>query len=400
MSSPGHEPPTIAQVRVNPNRLPISITGSTFVIAANGFSDGPSQPLARFLLEHGARRVTTITHPLTADGPSEHRLTSVANGIETTRVRRLPNRPPWTYAFDPVVPLRPPRADVWFGFNCVSTAQGLVHRSLRRVGRVIHWNVDFVPERFGRNPLTSLYDRLDEDCCTRADGRVELSEAALLGRIKRYGLTGEVPVEVIPMGAWISETPQSDVGRLGNRRIVFLGSLVERMGIDMLISAVGLIRASGSPVVLEIVGGGELLDRLQRRVIDECLSDVVVFRGFVANFAEVLEILASASVAVAPYDVDPGSFSQFADPGKLKAYLSVGLPILLTDVPPNASELEREAGAEIITPDAQYLATRIEALLGDSDTWITRHHAAQAYAKQFDWADLFTERLARLGICT
>lgn len=370
------------------------------MIAANGFSEGPSQPLGRFLLEHGARRVATITHPLTADGPGEHHLHIVENGTERTTVRRLPNRPPLTYAFDPAVPVRPPRADVWFGFNCVSTAQGLVHRSLRRVDRVIHWNVDFVPDRFGSSVLTGVYDRLDELCCTRADGRVELSEAARLGRIDRYGLTGKVPVEVIPMGAWVSEAPQADVGRLGDRRIVFLGSLVERMGIDSLIDAVGLLRASGTPVVLEIIGRGDLLDRLQRRVIEENLSDVVVFRGFVTNFDDVLAILANASLAIAPYDVDPNSFSHFADPGKLKAYLSVGLPILLTDVPPNASELEREAGAEIIRPSPEHLAERIEAILGDADRWTQRHCAAQAYAKKFDWADLLAERLARFGIVT
>ncbi len=125
-----------------------------------------------------------------------------------------------------------------------------------------------------------------------------------------------------------------------------------------------------------------------------------MFHGFIAEFGKVLEILASGSVAVAPYDVDPSSFSHFADPGKLKAYLSVGLPILLTDVPPNASELEREAGVEIVTSDADYLATRIEALLGDVEVWTQRHRAAEAYVDQFDWADLFTERLARLGVCT
>jgi glycosyltransferase involved in cell wall biosynthesis len=376
----------------------IGIDGSDFVIAANGFSDGPSQPLARFLLERGARMVTTITHPLTADGPNEHRLHIVRNGTETTRTRRLPNRPPWTYGLDPVVPLRPPRADVWFGFNCVSTAQGLVHRSLRRVERVIHWNVDFVPDRFGHGPMTQLYDRLDAYCCTKADGRVELSEAARDGRIERYRLNEKVPVEVIPMGAWISETPQADVGRLKDRRIVFLGSLVERMGVDLLITAVGLVRSKGTPLSLEIIGGGELLDRLRRRVNDEGLQDTVLFRGFVADFSEALEILASASLAIAPYDVDPLSFSQFADPGKLKAYLSVGLPILLTNVPPNALELEREAGAEIIAPDAKHLAERIEALLDDPSTWVSRHRAAQQYARQFDWADLFADRLARLGI--
>ena len=324
----------------------------------------------------------------------------VENGTTVTRVRRLPNRPPWTYAFDPVVPLRPPRSDVWFGFNCVSTAQGLVHRSLGRARRVIHWNVDFVPDRFGRSALTRLYDGLDGYCCTRADGRVELSEAARVGRVQRYGLDDEVPVEIIPMGAWISETPQAEAGRLPARRIVFLGSLVERMGIDLLISAVGLLRDMGSPVVLEVVGGGEILDRLRRTVVAEGLSDVVVFRGFIDDFREVLEILATASIAVAPYDVDPNSFSHFADPGKLKAYLSVGLPILLTDVPPNAHELQDRAGAEIIQPDAQQLAARIDTLLGDADVWTARHRAAREYAQQFDWGDLFRERLSRLGIGT
>ena len=64
----------MTQLRARPGTSPISIAGSTFVIAGNGFSDGPSQPLGRFLLENGARRVTTITHPLMDDGPSEHRL--------------------------------------------------------------------------------------------------------------------------------------------------------------------------------------------------------------------------------------------------------------------------------------------------------------------------------------
>ena len=170
------------------------------------------------------------------------------------------------------------------------------------------------------------------------------------------------------------------------------------MGVDLLISAVALLRDKGSPVVLEIIGGGEILDRLQRRVIAEGLSDVVIFRGFVADFRKALDILASASLAIAPYDVDPDSFSHFADPGKLKAYLSVGLPILLTDVPPNASELQERAGAEIIRPTAQHLADRIDALLGDADMWTARHRAAQEYAQQFDWGDLFRERLGRLGI--
>jgi len=379
-------------------RPPICIDGSSFVIAANGFSEGPSQPLHRFLLENGAKTVTTITHPLLKDGSNEHWVTTESVGTTTKRVRKLPNRPPLTYAFDPFVPFRPPRANVWFGFNCIATAQGIVHRSIKRIDRVVHWNVDFVPDRFGSNPITMLYDRLDAFCCTHADGRVELSEAALAGRIERYALQPTIPAEVIPMGAWIADTPQTAASNLESRRVVFLGSLVERMGIDVLIDAVILLRSAGTPVVLDVVGGGELLDRLQRRVADEGLADVVELHGFIPDFDGVMRILASASVAVAPYDPDPSSFTHFADPGKLKAYLSAGLPILLTDVPPNADDLAREGGAEIVPFDSVLIAERIDALLGDPNEWAARHRSAQRYTKQFDWATLFTERLGRLGL--
>ena len=49
-----------------------------------------------------------------------------------------------------------------------------------------------------------------------------------------------------------------------------------------------------------------------------------------------------------------------ADPGKLKVYLAAGLPILLTDVPPNAQELAAIGGAEIVPADAGAFADAIE----------------------------------------
>ena len=64
------------------------------------------------------------------------------------------------------------------------------------------------------------------------------------------------------------------------------------------------------------------------------------------------ELLAEASIAAAPSDPSETTFTRFADPGKLKSYLAAGLPIVLTDVPPNARELADEAGAELVPYDA------------------------------------------------
>ena len=100
----------------------------------------------------------------------------------------------------------------------------------------------------------------------------------------------------------------------------------------------------------DIIGRGPLLDVLKRRVADLGLSTRVTFHGFVEDHADVERLIAAASIAAAPYEDDLGSFTRFADPGKLRAYLAAGLPIVMTGVPPNATELSAEAGARSSLP--------------------------------------------------
>ncbi|MEO8424936.1 MAG: glycosyltransferase [Actinomycetota bacterium] len=311
----------------------------------------------------------------------------------------MPNHPPWTFAFDPLVPLHLPRADAWIGFNCLATAQGLVRRRCGLVRRVVHWNVDFVPNRFGSGPLTKAYEWLDRSCCTQSDGRVELSSAARDGRLAAYHLDPlSCPAEIIPMGAWNQESPKAGLANLANPRIVFLGHLVERMGLPLLVGVLSRLRSLGKPVCADVVGGGPLLEDLKRWVAEQHLGDLVTIHGFVKDFDVVERILAGAAVAVAPYEVDHTSFSRFADPGKLKAYLSAGLPILLTDVPPNAGEMAQLGGASVVRPDESAFAAEIMALLSSPTEWRRRHRAALEYALRFDWETLFATALPRLGI--
>lgn len=378
----------------------VRVGGGSFVVVASGYADGPAQPLVRFLNEHGARRVTLVMHPLMAEEPSEHRLDQFVEGVvRRRRTRRMPNRPPWTFVFDPIVPVHLPRADAWIGFNCLVTAQGLVRRRVGLVRHVVHWNIDFVPNRFGSHLTTKAYEWLDRTCCTRSDGRVELSAAARDGRIAAYHLDPiSCPAEIVPMGAWNRESPKASVANLADPRIVFLGHLVERMGLPLLISALSRLRSLGRPVQADIVGGGPLLEDVKRWVAEQQLDDWVTVHGFVADFGMVERILAGAAIAVAPYEVDEGSFSRFADPGKLKAYLSAGLPILLTDVPPNAGEIAQLGGARVVRPDESAFAAEIIAAISSPAEWLRRQQAALEYALRFDWETLFASALPRLGI--
>ena len=383
----------------NPRR-PVSVLGGTFVVVASGFADGPAQPLVRFLNEHGAARVTVLAHPLVAEGPGEHRVEEFINGQRSRRrVLKRPNKPPFTYLFDPVSPFHIKRADAWIGFNCLATGQGLLRRRLGFVRRVIHWNVDFVPQRFGRNAMTTTYEWLDRLCCVRSDGRVELSSAAMDGRIAAYNLADVgCPAEIIPMGSWNQHAPKTSAVSLDEPRIVFLGHIVQRMGLPLLLDVVEILRDRGRTIPVDVVGGGPELPSLRQAAGQRALNDLITWHGFVSDFADVERVLAQATLALAPYETSEDSFSRFADPGKLKAYLGAGLPILLTDVPPNAGDLAERAGARVLPPDAVAFADAIERLVDDRTEWERCHAASLEYAHRFDWETMFSESLPRLGL--
>lgn len=360
----------------------------TFAVVSNGFADGPAQALRDHLVARGAD-VVTVFHPLTPEQGKTHVIGEYAGGRQVGERRiRLPLRPPSSFALDPFVPFLPPRVDVWFGFNPLACARGLAPRRGRRV---ILWSVDFVPDRFGAGTLpTRIYDRLDRACCRRADARVELSAAARDGRNARHGLKGEAAyAHVVPMGAWLDRVPTTEPEGYANRRAVFLGHLVERQGVDVLLDALARCR-----VAADVIGTGPLEGELRDRAA--ALGVEVAFHGYVADHREVERILSTAAVAVAPYRRSNDTFTRYADPGKLKAYAAAGLPIVMTDVPPNARELEAEAGADVVADEATALAAAIERALSSPESWRARRAAALAYARRFDWNVLLGDLLDEL----
>jgi glycosyltransferase involved in cell wall biosynthesis len=372
--------------------VPRSHGSPTFAIASNGLQgDGPAQALRDYLVARAAD-VVMIEHALAPSEGGRHRITRYEGGTCIgERTLKVPLRPPFSFAVDPLVPLWPRRVDVWFGFNPLAAARGLAARSMGRAGRVVLWSVDFTPQRFGAGVTTRLYDRLDRFCCLRANARVELSEQARDARNARYGIA--TPAEIVPMGTWLTRIPSAPADGYARRRVVFVGNLVAGKGVEVLLDALVLI-----DVEADIVGGGELEDDVRERVRRLGLDRRVRVHGFIPDHRDVERIVSGASVAIAPYAPEDASYTRFADPGKLKTYLAAGLPIVLTAVPPNAGELARDAGAEVVAYDAAAIAAAIERALASRETWRARHEAALAYAEGFDWERLLADALPRLGV--
>jgi glycosyltransferase involved in cell wall biosynthesis len=259
--------------------------------------------------------------------------------------------------------------------------------------------VDFVPDRFGGGLLTRAYDWLDSLCCKRVDLRVELSSAALQGRNQRHRLTPSesAPTHVAPVGAWLSRLPVAPEDGWRRRRVIFLGHLVPRQGVGRLIDALSLLATRGTQFEAEIAGRGPIEAELREAVSRAGLEDRVNFVGFLPDHRDVEAFVAGGSVAVAPYDTEMESFTRFADPSKIRSYTAAGLPVVLTDVPPNAAEFAAEAGAEIVPFSAEGIAGGIERALASGEKWQLRRKQALEYSKRFDWELIVPRVLEKIG---
>jgi glycosyltransferase involved in cell wall biosynthesis len=262
-------------------------------------------------------------------------------------------------------------------------------KKLGRTRSVVHWNVDFVPRRFDNPVVNRIYETLDRYCWTKSDAHVELTTAALTARSRLYKISVTKKDRIVPMGSWVQEEGFVPKEQFDLARLVFVGHLVERMGVNHLIGAMVSIRLAIPNAHLTIVGDGPERSRLEELAIQLGLRDGVSFLGFLASDADVEMSIRTSTLAVAPYLTNRDNFSQFADPGKLKMFVGAGIPILTTDVAPFASELYREGAALEIRPSSESIATKVIEVLSNRAMWELMCNNSSRLGRQYSWENIF-----------
>jgi glycosyltransferase involved in cell wall biosynthesis len=377
----------------------IPLQSARFAIVTNGFvGGGAAHAMRDFLVARKAGRLVTVFHPLTREDVGRHEMTIWEKGVEVRkRSWTLPSRPPFTFPLDLVTPISMPEVDCWFGFNALACWRGIRARKAGRTQKAVYWCVDFVRARFGAGQLTRFYEYMDGFCSANADFRFDISQAAAEARNARHAKRRLAPVRIVPIGAWLDRMATTPPDGYRSRRVIYAGNLVRTQGGPMLLAALALLGQRNVQFTAEIVGRGPLLEELQAMAKESRIDDRIHFHGYVDDHRDVERIVASGAVGMAPYDSEIESFTRWADPGKLKTYLAAGLPIIVTDVPPNAKALA-EAGAAVIAPfQAEGIADAIEQMLADGDEWQRRRQAALNLAKDYDWTTILSGALETAG---
>jgi len=176
-------------------------------------------------------------------------------------------------------------------------------------------------------------------------------------------------ITVIPNGVSPNDFPLSPLPVRSPERqpvLVYIGTLADWQGLDILIQALPLILAQHK-VRVRIVGRGRSRQRkvLSKQIQKMGLQEQVSVEEAVPHH-EVAGLLADADICLAPLSLNDRNITQGCCPIKVIEYMAVGRPLVASNLPV-VRELVREGvDGLLFTPDDPAdLARQVNALLED-----------------------------------
>ena len=369
------------------------IKDSKIVVFSHYCATGACEELRDWLNKGGVREVVYVAFPF---GPNPDRFIRVDCYAEGRHVRearswfrlRLPE--PLAYAKDFAYA-------VWYawrfgraadvlvaGDNLLTLACSLVRRAAG-IKRLVYYMIDYTPVRYASRLLNRVYCCVDRLASVRATQVWPLTEEMIRARFNAGQLNErDVRYQVVPYGCTPVERATFD-----RKQVVYMGGVAKQKGAELFVPFALELKKRVSDFNFVIIGGGDGIGALRDEIQKADLQGQVRLLGFVESMQDVLAELANAGVAIAPYfPFDANSFTLYSDPGKIKAYLGCGLPIVLTDVPPIAKTLEHESVGKIAAYDATDFAEKVAEIMNAPDYNSLRIHV-QEFGRRFDWNTVF-----------
>lgn len=362
---------------------------------------GAGQDLYRFLKNNNTNYIMLVQHSFSSASDRMTTFTKFASKnediIKCFDYKSLPDSlvyvKDFLYSFFGIF-LNRNKFDVIFGCGGFNAFSALLLRSVGKCDKVVFYTIDYVPKRFESSFLNKIYHFIDKVCVKYCDQTWNVSGKMSEGRECYNGMPIKLYTKqkVVPIGIWIDDLPFIDY-KYEKKTLVFVGHLLEKQGVQLVIKAIPTIIENITNFQFIVVGTGEYEPELKKLVHDLEINTYVNFKGPIYDPIEINNILGRSHLAVAMYNKEKDDFTYYADPTKLKTYLAMGLPILLTDIPHNAHEIEGNRCGKIIEYDIENIARAIVELMNDEEMLNEYSMNSIEYMKQFDWNNIFVHNL-------
>ena len=256
--------------------------------------------------------------------------------------------------------------DLFVGADCFNASVGVLLKKIGVVKKTAFWTIDYIPNRFPNSIMNNMYHALDTYCVKNSDMVWNLSKVMVSEREKK-GVSKEYRQKqiVVPMGTEgnITSVPFAKIKRT---TAVHMGHLIPKQGVQLIIEAIPDIIKKVPKFHLEIIGGGSYEPELKAMAKKYNVTKYITWHGFVKDHSEVEKMLSYGAYGLAPYVNTKDNYIQYTDPGKVKAYLAAGLPIIITKMTQIAYEInDRVCGVAIKYDKKEFVDASIKLLTDD-----------------------------------
>jgi glycosyltransferase involved in cell wall biosynthesis len=276
------------------------------------------------------------------------------------------------------------------GISAFYTFMGIILKRLKIVNQVIYYCLDYYPSKSIMNKLTI---ELDKFCYENSDIVWNLSSQIAKARIntleKNLKPQKEIIVPLTHSSKLLTLKPLNEIDRWS---IAFIGTIEKMQGLQLLVEAMPEILAHSSKIHVKIIGDGPYAHELKNLVKETNLDDHFTFYGFVTRNSEVIETISNCAIGVAPFIPVPENNAITADPGKIKFYASLGLPVIVTKIP-SGLLIEKEGAGIAVDYEPNALANAVIKLLQDDQTLEKYRKNANLFAQSYTSERVFGRAL-------
>lgn len=224
-------------------------------------------------------------------------------------------------------------------FHPISFFGMSLKKMLRRI-KYVYWIGDYFPSV---NLSLRLFEKLKKHyhdkmlyCCYLSDKINKKLNGKILNTPYRKTIMWGVDAK------FIKREPNKH-----NFSFLFVGQITDSQGLDFLYEFL----KSHKEYSIKIIGicDKELYEKHQRLIKDYNIGNQVYFPNKFFSNEELEEISKSCHVGVALYKVSKLNAIYYTDPGKIKTYAQLGLPILMSDISAIATYVKKFNAGEVIT---------------------------------------------------
>lgn len=281
----------------------------------------------------------------------------------------------------------------YIGMDGLCACWGNALRSFGKVKKTIFWAIDFVPkDRFKQRIKNRIYHWINIESYKKSDEMWDLSSRMAEARelFLDIKLTDYKVHKVVPYGAWCDKIRKYSCEECEKNTLVFMGHLLEKQGVQLVIQAIPLIIKKIPTFRFKIIGNGQYKEDLIKLAKSLGVIQYCDFKGKIKNHRELENEIARSCLAIAPYIKKFDKWTYYADPGKVKAYLACGLPVLLTDIPWNAKEIEENKSGMIISEERRDIVDKIILLMNNKVINQKYRESAIRYSERFNYEKIFS----------